>query len=282
VVSVNSRTRSVIVIFGILLVVTIAGIRVHQYTGYNYPVSSPAASFELNVLGDIYEAAVLVPLGVAGIMAMGRGKRWGNLLVTGVTIHFTYNYAMSVTGRQNLWIFVWIAKLALSGIVMCLVWPLLPTGTGLTARSRRVIVAYLVLVVLVFSGLMGQRLWASAMGRAVDMTMQHGGAADWGDPVLRDPVVFLSLVVPVMVAGILGLARGTEWGGRAAAVSCAFAVSIVSVVIFTGPLKELLMTVRISPPMLGMSSIMLLVAAVAAWALVQMSRSEASANDIGE
>ncbi len=265
----QERVPAITRAFGALLIVTFAGIIVHALTGYGYPVSSPAADFELNVLGDLYEAFVLVPLGVAAILSLRKGRRWAILLVLGVTIHFTYNYAMGVTGRQNLWVFVWIAKLAISGLVMCLVWPLLPTGVGLSAGTRRVAVVYLAIVVVLFSGLMGQRLLASALGRAVDMTMQQGGEADWGDPVLRDPVIFLSIVLPVMLVGIFGLAKQADWGARAASASCAFAVSIVSVVLFTGPLKELLMTGSISGPMLGMSGVMLLTAAPAAWFLVR-------------
>ena len=267
----KGKTSGVMTVFGMLLVVTLSGILVHIFTGYDYPVSSPATDFELNTLGDIYEVAVLIPLGIMGILAMRIERRWGPLLVTGVTAHFTYNYAMAVTGRQNLWVFVWIAKLALSGIVMCLVWPLLPTGAGLRVGSRKAITVYLALVVLVFSGLMGQRLLASASGRAVDMTMQQSGVVDWGDPVLRDPVVFFSVAAPVMVAGILGLMRGAEWGGKASAASCAL---VVSIVLFTGPLKELLMTGRIGAPMLAMSGTMLLAAAPAAWSLVRLAEGE--------
>lgn len=269
----NSKTSALTSVFGTLLAVTLVGILVHQFSGYGYPVS-PAADFEFNVLGDIYEAAVLVPLGVTGIVALRKGMRCGIVLVVGVTFHFTYNYAMAVTGRQNLWIFLWVAKLALSGAVMCLAWPMLPTGVRLPAKSRRGTAVYLALVVLVFSKMMGQRLIASASGRVVDMTMQQGGAVDWGDPILRDPVVFFSLVVPVMGAAVLGLLKGTEWGGRAGSASCALVVSIVSVALFTGPLKEFIMTRQVSPPVLMMSGIMLLAASPGAWFLRKLAQED--------
>lgn len=268
-------SQGIIWVFGALLVVTFAGILVHQATGYSYPVSSPAMDFELNVLGDWYEAAVLVPLGVLAIVAVRKRNRYAPILITFVTVHFTYNYAMAVTGRQNLWIFVWIAKLALSAVVLCLVSPMLPASTGLRRVQRLAIVAYLTLVVLAFSGMMGERLWASASGQPVDMTMQQFGSVDWGDPVLRDPVIFFSMVVPAMAAGIIGLLKKAEWGAKAAAASCTFTVSIVSVILFTGPLKELLMAGRISGPMLGMSGVMLLAAGPAAWFVTLLTREQA-------
>jgi len=268
-------SQGIVWVFGALLVVTLAGILVHQATGYSYPVSSPAMDFELNVLGDIYEAAVLAPLGVLAIVAVRKGSRYAPILITFVTVHFTYNYAMAVTGRQNLWIFVWIAKLALSAIVLCLVSPMLPAPTGLRRGPRLAMVAYLALVVLAFSGMMGERLWASASGHAVDMTMQQFGSVDWGDPVLRDPVVFFSMVVPAMAVGITGLLKKAAWGTKAAAASFTFTVSIVSVIMFTGPLKEFLMTGSVSAPMRGMSGVMLLAATPAAGFLTLLTRESA-------
>lgn len=70
-------------------------------------------SFEINVLGDIYEAFFLVPAGLVGLWLLHRGSPWGPLLIAGIAANLTYNYAMVVTGRQNLWIFFWIVKLAL-------------------------------------------------------------------------------------------------------------------------------------------------------------------------
>ena len=50
------------------------------------------------------------------------------------------------------------------------------------------VLAYLALTLILFSGLMGQRLWASANGRTVDMALQGAGSLDWGEPFLRDPL----------------------------------------------------------------------------------------------
>ncbi|MGE5542421.1 MAG: hypothetical protein ACM3WT_05240, partial [Bacillota bacterium] len=202
-------------VFGLLLAVTLAGILYHQVSGYDYP-ASPPFSFELNVLGDLYEAFFLVPLGVAGFLATRKGNAWGPVLIAGVAVNFAYNYAMIVTGRQNLWIFLWVAKLALAGTALCLVWPLLPPGAGLARRSRWVVAGYLTLIAVAFLGMMGRRLLASATGRMLEMTMQESGVVDWGEPALRDPVIFFSFVLPLLVVAIVGLPRGTAWGGRAA------------------------------------------------------------------
>ncbi len=262
----NSQVAAVAALFGLLLAVTFGGIVYHQVSGYDYP-ASPASAFELNVLGDLYEAFFLVPVGLIGLWALRRGSPWGPLLIAGVATNLLYNYAMAVTGRQNLWIFLWVAKLALAGTTVCLVWSLLPQGPGRTTRQGLVVAVYLALVLLAFSKMMGQRLLASATGRAMDMTMREAGSLDWGEPFLRDPVIFLSLACPVMIAAILGISRGTAWGGRAASLSSAFIVSIVTVVLFTGPLKEYLQVGSVSPAMLGTSAIMVLAAAPAVWAL---------------
>ncbi|NPV81773.1 MAG: hypothetical protein HPY52_16190 [Firmicutes bacterium] len=174
----NRQTMGVTTIFGLLLVVTLGGILYHYFTGYHYP-ASPASTFELNVLGDLYEAFFLVPVGLAGLWGMRKGSAWGPLLIAGVAANLAYNYAMPVTGRQNLWVFLWIVKLALSGTAVCLVWNLLPSGPGRRARSGLVVAMYLTVVFLAFSGMMGQRLMASATGRAMDMTMQEAGSLDW-------------------------------------------------------------------------------------------------------
>lgn len=269
----NKQTSGLTTVFGLLLVVTLGGILHHYFTGYHYP-ASPASMFELNVLGDLYEAFFLVPVGLIGLWATRKGSAWGPLLIAGVAANFAYNYAMLVTGRQNLWIFVWTIKLALSGTTVGLVWNLLPSGPGRPSRPGLAVTLYLILTVLAFSGMMGQRLLASATGRTLDMTMQGVGILDWGEPFLRDPIVFFSLACPVVIAAILGLWRGTDWGGRAASLSSAFIVSIVSVILFTGPLKEHLQTGSISPAMWRMSAIMVLAAAPAVGSLIWLAKGE--------
>lgn len=146
-------------------------------------------------------------------------------------------------------------------------WNLLPSGSGCRAPSGFVVAVYLTVVPLAFSGMMGQRLLASATGRTMDMTMREAGSLDWGEPFLRDPIVFFSLACPVMLTAILGLWRGTDWEGGAASLSNAFIVSIVSIVLSTGPLKEYLQTGTVLPAMWGMSTIMVLAAPPAVWAV---------------
>ncbi len=269
----SRRTFGITTVFGLLLVVTLGGILYHYLTGYDYP-TTPATTFELNVLGDPYEVFFLIPVGLVGLWTMRKGNAWGPLLIAGVATNFAYNYAMLVTGRQNLWIFIWTIKLALSGTAVCLVWNLLPPGPGRPSRTGLALTAYLVLALMAFSGMMGQRLLASATGSTVDMTMQGAGVLDWGEPFLRDPIIFFSLACPVVIAAILGLWRGTDWGGRAASLSGAWIVSIVSVILFTGPLKEHLQTGSISPAMLRMSIIMVLAAAPAVWSLIWLAKGE--------
>lgn len=261
------RGQTLALVFGLVLFVTLAGIICHRVTGYHYPVS-PAFSFEINVLGDIYEAFLLVPVGLVGLWLLRMGSPWGPLLIAGMAANLTYNYAMVVTGRQNLWIFFWIVKLALSGTTVCLAWSLLPSGPSRLLKQRFLVMGYLVIVLLVFSRLMGQRLLASASGRAVDMSMREIGALDWGEPFLRDPIVFFSLACPVTIAAILGLWRGADWGARAASLSSVWILSILTLILFTGPLKEFLQTGSISGPMLGMSAIMVIAAIPAVWSLI--------------
>jgi len=269
----NRRTTGLTTIFGLLLVVTLGGILYHHLTGYHYP-ASPAMNFEVNTLNDPYELFFLVPAGLIGLRAMRKGSAWGPLLIAGVATNFAYNYAMLVTGRQNLWIFLWTIKLALSGTAVCLVWDLLPSGPGHRSRPGLAVAVYLMVTFLAFSGMMGQRLLASATGRTMDMAMQRFGVLDWGEPFLRDPVVFFSLALPVVITAILGLWRGTDWGGRAASLSSAWIVSIVSVILFTGPLKEYLQTGSVSPAMWRMSAIMVLAAAPAVWSLLWLAKGE--------
>lgn len=261
------------IVFLLLLAVTTAGIACHYVTGYHYPTSK-AMDFELNVLGDPLELFIIVPAGLLGLWALRKGKPWGSLLIAGVSAHFVYNYAMALTGRQNLWVFVWILKLALAGTAVCLLWNLLPAGPGRVTRSSVVVSSYLILTLVAFTGMMGQRLLNSATGRAMDMTMQGTGALDWGEPFLRDPIIFFSLACPVVITAIIGLLRGTGWGGRAASLSASFVVSIVTVILFTGPLKEYLQAGAVSPAMWQMSLIMVLAAAPAVWALVWLTKTE--------
>lgn len=267
------KTSGVTTVFGLLLVFTLGGILLHQLIGYDYPASR-AFDFELNVLGDLYEAVFLVPVGLIGLWALRKGTAWGPLLIAGVAANVAYNYAMLVTGRQNLWIFLWIVKLALAGTAICLVWGLLPSGTGRPSRPRLAVAAYLIVAALAMSAMMGKRLLASATGRMMEMTMRESGIVDWGEPILRDPVVFFSLALPVVIAAIFGLLRGTEWGGRATSLTSVFIVSIVSVILFTGPLKEVLLTGSVSPAMWGMSVFMTVVAAPAVWSLAWLLKSE--------
>lgn len=266
----NRRTLGLSTVFGLLLAVTLGGILFHHFTGYLYP-ASPAGTFELNVLGDLYEAFFLVPLGLIGLWALQKGSVWGPLLIAGVATYFAYNYAMIVTGRQNLWIFLWTAKLALSGAATCLVWNHLPSRPDGSAKPRFAIAAYLALVLVAFSGMMGQRLLASATGRTVDMTMQGAGVLDWGEPFLRDPIIFFSLLCPVLVAAVVGLVRGTDWGSKAASLSSAWSVSMVGIVLFTGPFKEYLQKGAVSPAMWQMSVIMVVAAAPAVWSLIWLT-----------
>ncbi len=265
------RTVGLTTVYGLLLAVTLGGIIYHYLSGYDYP-ATPASTFEINVLGDLYEAFLLVPVGVLGLWAWRRERSWGALIIAGVAVNFAYNYAMFLTGRQNMWVFIWVLKLALSGAALCLVWRHLPPGPGRRTRPGLVISAYLSTVLLLFAGLMGRRLLASASGRAVDMTMQGAGALDWGEPFLRDPIIFFAFICPVIITAILGLWQGAEWGGRAASLSTAFIVSIVTAALFTGPLKEYLQVGTVSAAMWTISGIMVLAAAPAVWGLLWLSK----------
>lgn len=269
----SRRIAGVAWIFGLLLAVTVGGTVYHSLSGFDYP-ASPASTFELNVLGDVYEVSFLVPVGLIGLWALHKDKAWGSPLIAGVAANLAYNYAMLVTGRQNPWIFLWTVKLALAGTAVCLVWGLLPSGPSRPTRTGTAVTVYLAVTFVIMGAMMGQRLLASATGRTLDMTMQTSGALDWGEPYLRDPIVFFFLAAPVMVAAILGLWRGTDWGGRAASLASVFIVSIVTIILFTGPLKEYLQTGSVSPGMWGMSVFMVLVAAPAAWSAAWLARSE--------
>jgi hypothetical protein len=271
----DRKPSAALAAFAALLTVTFVGIAYHQLSGSLYP-TSPANAYEINVIGDIYEACVLVPLGLLAIWATRRGRTWGPLLIIGVSVHFAYNYAMAIMGRQNLWIFVWIAKFTLAALTIGLTWSHLPTGRGLAGRTRSAIAIYLSIVTVIFSRLMGQRLVASATGQFVDMTMQQIGAVDWGESILRDPVVFFALVIPMALAAIVGGARRTEWGGRAVAVMCAFVAGMVSVILFTGPLVKAVQTRTVPGPMLIISTVMILAAAPAIWFLIRLDKDQRS------
>lgn len=267
----NRKSAGAVAVFAALLAVTIGGIIYHQLSGYLYP-TAPAHSYEMNVLGDIYEAFVLMPLGLLAIWATRRQKTWGPLLIVGVSVHFAYNYGMAIMGRQNLWIFVWVAKFTLAALAIGLAWSLLPAGKGLSTRARWLFSIYMTAVAVIFTKLMGQRLLASATGRVVDMTMQQIGVVDWGEPILRDPIVFFSFALPLMIAAIIGCPQRTEWGSKAAAAMCAFITSMVAVILFTGPLMEALQTGRVSGPMLSMSAIFIAAVAPSIWFLIRLAK----------
>jgi hypothetical protein len=268
----HKQTTGLTAVFGLLLAVTWGGIILHQLTGYHYP-TTPAQAYEMNVLGDIYEAFIAVPAGLLGLWALRKGRSFGTPLVAAVAVHFGYNYAMAVMGRQNLWIFLWLAKLALAGTTFCLLWNHLPAGPGRRTKAGLAVAAYLALILLVFGGLMGQRLLASATGQTVGMTMEGSAAVDWGNPVVRDPIVFFALMGPLLVAGIIGLWQGTDWGGRAATLSSAFGAGMTAIVLFTGPLMEFLKTGSVSPAMGKMSLVIFLAGAAAVGALVWLVKS---------
>lgn len=84
------KTSGVATVFTLLLVVTLGGILLHRLTGYNYP-TSPAFDFELNILGDLYEAFFLLPVGLVGLWSLRKGSVWGPLLIAGVATYFAYS-----------------------------------------------------------------------------------------------------------------------------------------------------------------------------------------------
>lgn len=267
----NRQTTGLTAVFVSLLAVTLGGIIFHQLTGYHYP-TSPATAYEFNVIGDLYEASLLVPIGIVGLLALRKGSAWGPVLMGGVASTLAYNYAMVVTGRQNLWIFLWILKLALGGLSLCLVWGLLPLGSGGPSRARPAMAGYLAVIVLLFSALMGRRLLASAAGDVMEMSMQVTGPVDWAEPVVRDPVIFFAFAAPLFVTACLGLWRRAEWGARAATLASTFIVNMVIMVLMTGPVKELLQKGALSPGMLPISIVFILTAVPAVWALIWLTK----------
>jgi|GEM_PF-2595224 len=269
----NKRTTVVAVVFASLLTVTLGGIILHQLSGYDYP-TSPAFSYEMNVIGDLYEAFIMVPLGLVGLWAMLRkGSAWGPLIIGGVAGTFAYNYAMVSAGRQNLWIFLWVLKVALGGTTVALVWDLLPAGAGTKLKPRIAAAVYFLVVIVAFGKMMGQRLLASAHGYVMEMTMQAGGAAvDWAEPNLRDPVVFFAMACPMILAAVTGLWRGTAAGARAGALTSTFLINMVLMILATGPVRELLQHGSVSAGMVPMSVIFIVAAAPAAWLLLSLAK----------
>ncbi|MFZ5814441.1 MAG: hypothetical protein ACOY93_03970 [Bacillota bacterium] len=258
-------------IFAALLILTLGGILLHQLTGYHYPASE-AAFYELNVIGDLYEAFILVPTGLAGLWALRRGSPWGPILVGGVASTLAYNYALVATGQQNLWIFLWILKLSLGGLSVILTWGLLPLGSPGPSRSRWVLTGYFTVMVALFSALMAARLWASAHGQAMEMTMQVRGPVDWAEPFVRDPIIFLVFAAPLFIAAALGLWLRAGWGARATALASTFIVNMVIMILMTGPVRELLQLGSLSPGMLPISLLFGLFAAPAVRALFWLTR----------
>jgi len=267
----SRRTTGLATVFSLLLAVTLGGIILHQLTGYDYPASK-ALAYEMNVIGDLYEAFILVPLGVIGLVALRRGSPWGPILIGGVAATQTYNYALAATGIQNLWIFLYTVKLALGGLSLCLVWGHLPLGERLPARSRPAMAWYLGVLMLLFGALMGRRLWASAMGDTMEMTMQVRGPVDWSEPITRDPIIFFAFAAPLFISACLGLWRKESWGSRAATLANTFMVNMVIMILMTGPVKELLQTGAFSPGMVPISILFIATASPAVWALVRLAK----------
>lgn len=267
----NQRTSGLTTIFATLLALTLGGIIIHQLTGNHYPASE-AASYELNVIGDLYEALILVPIGIAGLWALRKGSPWGPVLIGGVASTLAYNYAMVLTGRQNFWVFLWIAKMTLGGLSLCLVWNHLPLGAAQPSKAPGRIIGYLSVILMLFGALMGMRLWAAAQGDAMEMSMQVRGPVDWAEPFVADPIIFFAFAVPLFVTGILGLWRRAEWGARAATLACTFIVNMVIMVLMTGPVKELLQMGKLSAGMLPISLVFIATALPAVFALVWLTR----------
>lgn len=268
----NKQSKGMAAVFAVLLVVTLAKIILHQLTGYAYP-SSAATAYEFNVIGDLYEAFILVPTGLAGLLALRKGSAWGPVLIGGVASTLAYNYALASTGRQNLWIFPWTLTLALGGLSLCMVWELLPQGSVATRKQRLGTAGYLGAILLLFGVLMGQRLLASANGNVMEMSMQVTGTVDWAEPVVRDPIIFFAFAATLFVTACAGLVRGTVAGARAATLASTFMVNMVIMILMTGPVKELLSTGALSPGMLPISLVFIITAVPAVWALLWVTKS---------
>lgn len=269
----NKTTNGLTWTFATLLILTLGAIILHQLTSYHYPTSA-LSDYEMNVIGDLYEAFILVPTGVIGLLALRRGSAWGPVLIGGVAATFAYNYALASTGRQNLWIFLWTAKLVLGGLSLIQVWNLLPLGGSHAAKARGWMAGYLGLIVVLFSALMGRRLWASAYGEAMEMSMQVRGPVDWAEPFVRDPVIFFAFAVPLFAAACLGLMRRADWGARSATLASTFMVNMVVMILMTGPVRELLQLGHLSPGMLPISLVFITTAAPAVWALLWLTKGD--------
>lgn len=267
----NRSTKGLTAVFAMLLAVTLGGIIVHQLSGYQYP-ASPAVAYELNVIGDLYEALILVPMGLVGLWALRKGNAWGPVLIGGVASTLAYNYALASSGQQNLWVFVWVAKLALGGLSVCLVWGHLPLGSLQSGKARSGMAWYLLVILVLFSFLMGKRLYASATGSVMEMSMQVTGPVNWAEPVVRDPIIFFAFAVPQFVTACLGLWRRQEWGARAASLACTFMVNMVIMILMTGPVKELMLMGSLSPGMLPISLVFIVTAAPAVWGLFGLTK----------
>jgi branched-subunit amino acid ABC-type transport system permease component len=84
-----------------------------------------------------------------------------------------------------------------------------------------------------------------------------------------NPYVALALVA------VLGLLRGTGWGSRAAALMNTFLVNIVSIVLFTGPLKEFLFQGSVTGPTWKMTAILVLAAIPPVYFLIRLAKTGA-------
>ncbi len=265
-------SRPALTVYTLLLLVTAVGLLLHRVTAYDYPTLA-AYSNELNVLGDLYEGIFLLPVGLLALWAMGKGRPWGNLLATAVGAHMAYNYAMAVTGLQNLWIFLWVAKLTLGGATVALLWPTLTPATEDRPRAGRLLIAtYLALAGAAIGAPMARRLLASAHGLAVGMTGASSGVVDWADITVRDPIIFFALVLPFLVSAVIGLVGDTRWGRNSAALCLVFIPTMVSLILFTGPVPEYLLHGAIPGSALGMSLMMALMAVLAVISLVWLFR----------
>jgi hypothetical protein len=260
-----------------MLALVAGGILLHKLTGYSYPAASASGAYEMNTLGDLFELGFSIPLGLIGLWLTGRRSPWGPVLVAGVAANFVYNYLMGLTGVQNLWAFFWSAKVSLSAVVVILAWNHLPSAEGSRPGPRRAIAGYLLLVAVIFSKMMAQRLLASADGFAVDMAMVRLGPVDWRDPSVRDPIIYFTLMIPMIITAVIGLWQGADWGAKAATLCSTFLVCIVALVIVTGPIKEILQNGSTSMAMISMSGIMLAAVLPAIASLIWLTRGEARA-----
>lgn len=251
------KRRTLMILFGTLLVMMLGGILVHQITGYQYPATK-ANDYEFNTLNDLYELFVFLPVGLIALWQLRRGSQWGPVIISGAAIWTIYNYAMMVTGMQNLWIFLWTAKLAISTPILLLAWQLLPAKPSVSRKFGYVMVGYMAIIGIAFGKLMIDRLFASARGEMVNMAMVGVAKADWADPALRDPIIFFVTILPLLIAAISGIIRKTDDGTKYTTLIATFIIGIVSVILFTGPLKELLVSGVVSQSMMGMSVFMAL------------------------